>query len=608
MAASGEPSAAAVVCQETLLNAQDAVGAAMMQLSQWGLTNEAAPLAPRALALLRRKERGRDGTGVDLLFEAAKGSRGALSVHELATALTKTGPESRGWSNQTALHVAARSNFVEGVKLLLAHGFDMEAVDGRGLTPVRVAARHGAAAAAAALIDAGAEAERPTATNTRRNAISHAVSLSRRALEIDDVGSAMKIALESVPRQPLCLDVAEMLARKGCRVPPTLAPTALLLSVQKQLPHLRKAADVAVEWRGDLPMVIHALECHEQWDSAELRHWLEQHSGSRTESDSALTPRDSVEELRIQVKLKCQQSLQQLLGPENPLMTPVRSSASDPSQSNGMGFDAFMHTSEKQPHNHRYLGQSLVRRSEGFVASPILSDNIQRRLHDKVVNGTAQEHQTEELFTHQQVEENDESAAALSEVIDARRAPKNPEKHPAVARAKRQRVINYVAVVEAQEIEARAVANSAANRLVDLYKTAKAVWSPPPLPANPLTGEPASRVWEAHDGPAPVRYAKEAAAVAECRGAAARHRVLARMATAMEQEVRERHWAATGLSGPMLRTGIYADYRELINQSAQDDAWIARFDAKWKKRIRAAEQAAKSAAALDVRPCLHLYI
>lgn len=636
MAASGEPTAAAVACQETLLNAQDAVGATMMQLSQWGLTNEAAPLAPRALALLRRKQRGRDGTGVDKLFEAAKGGRGALSVHELAIALTKTGPESRGWSSQTALHVAARSNFVEGVKLLLAHGFDIEAVDGRGLTPVRVAARHGAAAAAAALIDAGAEAERASATTNRRNAVSHAVSLSRRALVVDDVGSAMKIALESVPKQPRCLEVAEVLAQKGCTVPPTLASTALLLAVQNELPHLRKAADMAVEWRGDLPMIVHALECHERWDSGELRRWLEQHSGNRIESDASLISRDSVDELRMQVKLKCQQSLQQLLGPENPtspLMTPVRNSASDSS----MGFDMFMHIPEKQSHGHRYVGQSLVRRSEGFVASPIFSDNIQRRLHDKakavqrqVVKATAQERQTDDQSMGQHLEDN-HASAALSDAIDAPKPEKNPtrqhlegnhasaaalsdaidaskpEKNPEVARAKRQRVIKYVAAVEAEEAEALAAAKSAATRLLDLYKAAKAIWSPPPLPANVLTGETPSKVWEAHDGPAPVRYAIEAAAVAACRGAAARHRVLEGMVLAMEQEVRERHWAATGLTGPMLRTGIYADYRELISQSAQDDAWIARFDAKWKKRARAAEQAAKAAAALDVRLCLHLF-
>lgn len=210
------PSAAAQACQETLLNAQDAVSASLMQLSKWGMTHEPASLAPSALALLRRKERGRDGTGVDKLFDAAKGGKGALSVHELALALAKAGPESRGWSNQTALHVAARSNFVEGVKLLLAHGFDIEAADGRGFTPVRVAARYGAAAAVAALLDAGAEAE-STAT-TRRTATGHASSLPRHAQKVDAVGSAMVIALESAPKQPLCLEVAEVLARKGCKV------------------------------------------------------------------------------------------------------------------------------------------------------------------------------------------------------------------------------------------------------------------------------------------------------------------------------------------------------------------------------------------------------
>ena len=223
-----EPSAAAQACQEMLLNAQDAVSASLMQLSKWGMAHEAESLAPSALALLRRKERGRDGTGVDKLFEAAKGGKGALSVHELALALAKAGPESRGWSSQTALHVAARSNFVEGVKLLLAHGFDIEAVDGRGLTPVLVAARYGAAAAVAALIDGGADAE-GSATSTRSNVTSHASSRSRQAQTLNPVGSAMVMALNSAPTQPLCLEVAEVLARKGCKVRsfPTQKPARL---------------------------------------------------------------------------------------------------------------------------------------------------------------------------------------------------------------------------------------------------------------------------------------------------------------------------------------------------------------------------------------------
>ena len=82
-------------------------------------------------------------------------------------------------------------------------------------------------------------------------------------------------------------------------------------------------------------------------------------------------------------------------------------------------------------------------------------------------------------------------------------------------------------------------------------------------------------------GPAPVRYAKEAAAVAGCRGACARHRVLAQMVVALEKEVRERHWAATGLSGPMIKTGIYADYRELINQVSKTRPLLFRLNCSW---------------------------
>lgn len=594
------PSAAAVECQETLRGAQDVVAATTMQLSKWGLTDDAVPLAPRALALLRRKEQGRDGTGVDKLFAAAKGGKGALSVHELTVALTKAGPESRGWSGQTALHVAARSNFVEGTQLLLAHGFDIEAVDGRGLTPVGVAARHGAAAAAAALIDAGAEAERPAAANVRRHAISHVVSLSRRALQVDAVGSAMAIALESVPTQPLCIDVAEVLAQKGCTVPPSFATTALLLAVQNQLPHLRMAAETAVEWRGALPIVIHALDSHEHWSVAELRNWLEQHAGNRCESDTDLTRGQSEEELRVQVKAKCQQSLQDLLAPQSsstPLMTPVRSSTSDTS----MGFDTCMYTPEKKQIGHRRLGQGLVRRPEGFVASPVLSDKVQRHPSDENVG---KRHHAEDAVQGEEhaegsAYEKDVSGVALKEETNANHE-ETSAKDSEGSRAQQQRLVQYVAEVEAQEAEARAAAKSATKQLLDLHSAAKAIWSPPPLVVKAPTGPKSTRVWEAHDGPAPVRYGKQAAAVAACRGLAARHRVLARMIIALEQEVRERHWAATGLSGPMLRTGVYADYRALIQQSAQDIAWIDVFDAKWKKRAKAAEQAAKADAGLHV--------
>ena len=99
--------------------------------------------------------------------------------------------------------------------------------------------------------------------------------------------------------------------------------------MQNRLPHLRKAAGAAVEWRGALPMVIHALESHEQWSAAELQRWLAQHTGSCGESDSALAKEDAEQGLRQQVMMMCQRSLQQLLGPENPsapLMTPARSS------------------------------------------------------------------------------------------------------------------------------------------------------------------------------------------------------------------------------------------------------------------------------------------
>ena len=244
------------------------------------------------------------------------------------------------------------------------------------------------------------------------------------------------------------------------------------------------------------------------------------------------------------------------------------------------------------------------------MASPILSDNVQLRLREKVaaqrqsanVTQGKQEEPREQASIDWQIKESDELGAALSEAIQARDMTP-AEKDPEAARAKRQHVIQYVAAVEAEAAEARTAADRAANRLLDLHSAAKAIWSPPPL-----RGETAARLWEAHDGPAPVRYATEAAAVASCRAAAARHRVLAHMVAAMEQEVRERHWSATGLSGPMLTTGIYADYRELINQSAQDDGWIRTFDAQWKKRAQAAERAAKANAGLDVRPCLLLML
>jgi hypothetical protein len=100
---------------------------------------------------------------------------------------------------------------------------------------------------------------------------------------------------------------------------------------------------------------------------------------------------------------------------------------------------------------------------------------------------------------------------------------------------------------------------------------------------------------------ASIIVSEKQAVVAECRGFAARDRVLTRMVVALEQEIRVRQWEETGLSGPMLRAGIYADFHELINQSAQDDAWIKGFDQKWQAKADAAEKQAKAAAGLDVQ-------
>ena len=305
MPAAKKAPSAGELCQEALLDRQDAVAAAMMQMAQWGLTSDAAPLGPSALALMRRKERGSDGTGVDKLFDAAKGGKGTLSVHELAVALTKAGPESRRWSSQSALHVAARSDFVEGVKLMLAHGFDIEAVDSRGLTPVRVAARHGAANAVAALIDAGARVEAQSSTLQRRGAVSMAISLSKSSMVGDTMDSAMAIALENVPKQPKCVDAAEVLAKKGCAVPPTLAVTALLLAAEHNLPALRNAASAAVEWRGTLPLVMHALENLETWGATELLGWLSQLTG-RKPTDPSFAPHQDEAALRgVSHSLSC---------------------------------------------------------------------------------------------------------------------------------------------------------------------------------------------------------------------------------------------------------------------------------------------------------------
>ena len=129
------------------------------------------------------------------------------------------------------------------------------------------------------------------------------------------------------------------------------------------------------------------------------------------------------------------------------------------------------------------------------------------------------------------------------------------------ARQRKQRVIVYVARAEREQAAARKAAEVGVERLAALGAEARNIWAPPLIP-----GGDGELLWAAHDGPAPNRYAKEAAAVAECRGASARDRVLSRMVVALEKEVRGRHWKATGLSGPMLRTGIYADYYELINQ------------------------------------------
>ena len=188
------------------------------------------------------------------------------------------------------------------------------------------------------------------------------------------------------------------------------------------------------------------------------------------------------------------------------------------------------------------------------------------------------------------------------------------------ARQRKQRVIAYVAQAEAGQLAARQAAELGVARLAAMGAEARNIWAPPPVP-----GGGGELLWSAHDGPAPNRYAKEAAAVAECRGVAARDRVLSRMVIALEKEIRSRHWEATALSGPMLRTvnsqaivlllvisrafltdcwasqGIYADFHELINQSAQDDSWIEGFDQRWLARADSAEKQAKSVAGLEVQ-------
>ena len=287
-----------------LAEAKDQVAETMLQLASWGLAGpepaEGAELNESAgFALVKRQRDGRDGTGIGKLFAAAKGGKGALSLHELAVALSKVDVDSRGWSSQTALHVAAHADWADGIRVLLAHMADIEATDGRGMTPTLVAARHGCPAAIAALVDAGARTAAPPA---------QAGGGGKR------VAGAMQTALENVGQQPRCMEAAEVLAAKGVPVPRVLASTALLLAVEHNLPALRTAAAAATEWRGSLKHVVRALESHDSWDADELRHWLAQRACHRESAAGA----DELSALRAQVARECQQALQDVVGPDAP--------------------------------------------------------------------------------------------------------------------------------------------------------------------------------------------------------------------------------------------------------------------------------------------------
>ena len=289
-----------------LAEAKDQVAETMLQLASWGLAGpepaEGAELNESVgFALVKRQRDGRDGTGIGKLFAAAKGGKGALSLHELAVALSKVDVDSRGWSSQTALHVAAHADWADGIRVLLAHMADIEATDGRGMTPTLVAARHGCPAAIAALVDAGARTAAPPA---------QAGGGGKR------VAGAMQTALENVGQQPRCMEAAEVLAAKGVPVPRVLASTALLLAVEHNLPALRTAAAAATEWRGSLKHVVRALESHGSWDADELRHWLAQRAGHRPSAGGGAV--DELSALRAQVARECQQALQDVVGPDAP--------------------------------------------------------------------------------------------------------------------------------------------------------------------------------------------------------------------------------------------------------------------------------------------------
>ena len=80
---------------------------------------------------------------------------------------------------------------------------------------------------------------------------------------------------------------------------------------------------------------------------------------------------------------------------------------------------------------------------------------------------------------------------------------------------------------------------------------------------------------------------------------------MVRMCEALEEEVRSRHWAATGLGGPRMASGVYSDFRSLITRSAMDDAWIEDFDKSWRQRMEAAEVVADRGAGLAVQVIPH---
>ena len=177
---------------------------------------------PRLVARLIRA--GREGERGEPLRRDAALDRGRhRQRRSVVEALVKAGADARftGPEGETALMIASRTGRVEAVRVLLAHGADVNAKERwYGQTALMWAAAENHAAVVQALIDAGATIDaRPTLLGPPKRDIAD--------FRTDKNGLALQTLLTTFPKQGLTplLFAARQGAVDAVRASPTRAPT-----------------------------------------------------------------------------------------------------------------------------------------------------------------------------------------------------------------------------------------------------------------------------------------------------------------------------------------------------------------------------------------------